>query len=861
MALTTVPASLSATALTLTTAAQPNITSVGTLTGLTVSGNIAGTLTTAAQTNITSVGTLSSLTVSGALNGTLSTAAQTNITSLGTLTSLTVDDITINGSTISDGGTLTLDAAGELHLDADDGIIRVRDAGGDYGMFQISNSDFIIRSMVGDKDLIFKGNDGGSVITALTLDMSEAGRANFGNDISLVDSRALRLGTNDDTSIYHDGSHTYFRNSTSNQNMVFLVNDDGSANTELLRLSAGDRRAYFFVNSGNIAIKQGSHDSTNSVRLEAGGTTSTYLEYRGYLGHIWDVDTTRKMTLTANGLGIGTGIGANPVTTLDVESTAGNWISRFKNYDSNAYGVSIDVSGSSTSDVYAFAVYTPTQSGFFVNKRGKVGIGVTTPGALLHVKHAGGGFDEVARLTAVANSANDGAFLGFHGNSTSKFYGFIGGYDIDTNKGGVKIGVGNGETSIADSMTKMTIDNTGKVGIGTTTPGNNHAKANNLVVGSGSAGGMAVFNGTAEGWYAFSRSNANNTDAYDGGMSYTNRLMKFHTNAGSTRMAIDASGRVIIGGQSSHADGYSSAGGNSGENSHYAKLWIQGNTASTSGDGRLVLASGTAWPSTGTQIGSIWFSTSWGGDHAYIACKTRGGTGNSDYPGEIVFGTTADGASSPLERVRIDYNGKLLHSSTGSIDSAVIIDGQSRPYQQSDSKPGIVLRGTGTSSYSSCGSIYWGNAVSGSWGTGSYKHFHMYAHEENFHIANRNSRLTYFSQATNATWLYSSDERLKTDIEDIDLGLTVLNQLKPRKFKWKKDNTEDIGFIAQEVKPLVPIAIDGTGAAFEENEDEESGEYHAKILKIGNDKLIPVLVKAIQELSAEVEALKAKVGE
>ena len=69
MALTTVPASLSATALTLTTAAQPNITSVGTLTGLTVSGNIAGTLTTAAQPNITSVGTLTSLT-SGSITST-----------------------------------------------------------------------------------------------------------------------------------------------------------------------------------------------------------------------------------------------------------------------------------------------------------------------------------------------------------------------------------------------------------------------------------------------------------------------------------------------------------------------------------------------------------------------------------------------------------------------------------------------------------------------------------------------------------------------------------------------------------------------------------------------------------------------
>ena len=63
MALTTVPVSLSATALTLTTAAQPNITSVGTLTGLTVSGNIAGTLTTAAQTNITSAVSYTHLTL------------------------------------------------------------------------------------------------------------------------------------------------------------------------------------------------------------------------------------------------------------------------------------------------------------------------------------------------------------------------------------------------------------------------------------------------------------------------------------------------------------------------------------------------------------------------------------------------------------------------------------------------------------------------------------------------------------------------------------------------------------------------------------------------------------------------------
>jgi len=95
---------------TLTTAAQNNITSVGTLSSLDVTGNISGgnvsgtlltgTLTNAAQPNVTSVGTLTSLSVTGNISGgnlsgtniigTLTTAAQNNITSVGTLTSLNV---------------------------------------------------------------------------------------------------------------------------------------------------------------------------------------------------------------------------------------------------------------------------------------------------------------------------------------------------------------------------------------------------------------------------------------------------------------------------------------------------------------------------------------------------------------------------------------------------------------------------------------------------------------------------------------------------------------------------------------------------------------------------------------------------
>ena len=115
---------------------------------------------------------------------TLTTAAQTNITSLGTLTTLTVDDITLNGSTISDSGDLTLDIGGDLNIDVDGTDIILKDGGTSFGRFKRDSSDFIIKSETNNKDIVFRGQDGGSTIDALTLDMSEAGTANFNSHIS-----------------------------------------------------------------------------------------------------------------------------------------------------------------------------------------------------------------------------------------------------------------------------------------------------------------------------------------------------------------------------------------------------------------------------------------------------------------------------------------------------------------------------------------------------------------------------------------------------------------------------------------------------------------------------------------------------
>ena len=95
-----------------------------------------------------------------------------------------VDNITIDGTEIDlSSGDLTLDVAGDIILDADGGNVTFQDGGTAIGDLVNSSSDFVIESKVQDKDIIFKGDDGGSGITALTLDMSEGGAATFNDKI------------------------------------------------------------------------------------------------------------------------------------------------------------------------------------------------------------------------------------------------------------------------------------------------------------------------------------------------------------------------------------------------------------------------------------------------------------------------------------------------------------------------------------------------------------------------------------------------------------------------------------------------------------------------------------------------------
>jgi len=106
--------------------------------------------------------------------------------------------------------------------------------------------------------------------------------------------------------------------------------------------------------------------------------------------------------------------------------------------------------------------------------------------------------------------------------------------------------------------------------------------------------------------------------------------------------------------------------------------------------------------------------------------------------------------------------------------------------------------------------------------------------------------------ATNTTISAISDARLKENVQDIDVGLGAILALKPRKFDWKagkgKDIKGDRGFIAQEFETVFPNLID----EWKDNAPEGEAPY-----KSVRQDLIPVLVKAIQELTARVEALEA----
>jgi len=125
------------------------------------------------------------------------------------IASLTLDGITITDNKVATNrsndalqlaaigtGDVEVDAGGDIILDADGADIKLQDDGTEFGRISRVSSDLVIKSMGTNNDILLKGLDGSDTITALTLDMSDAGAAIFNRKVTATDITANSLTTN-----------------------------------------------------------------------------------------------------------------------------------------------------------------------------------------------------------------------------------------------------------------------------------------------------------------------------------------------------------------------------------------------------------------------------------------------------------------------------------------------------------------------------------------------------------------------------------------------------------------------------------------------------------------------------------------
>jgi len=231
----------------------------------------------------------------------------------------------------------------------------------------------------------------------------------------------------------------------------------------------------------------------------------------------------------------------------------------------------------------------------------------------------------------------------------------------------------------------------------------------------------------------------------------------------------------------------------------------------------------TAYGASNGQI-AVQNSTNWSrllqnaGD-LYIDNGVGGSAGN------IIFRSS----SSTTERARIDSSGNLLVGTTSSSETSSV----GHKINTSTTAPWLATVGSVSTNANVTSSVY-------STGAAAYRFYVGYGG-------------TVF--ATSTTISAISDQRLKENVQDLDVGLNAVLALKPRKFDWKSGKGKDIkgdrGFIAQELEQVFPDLVD------EWADPAPEGEQPYKSVR---QDLIPVLVKAIQEQQAIIEQLKADVA-
>ena len=99
--------------------------------------------------------------------------------------------------------------------------------------------------------------------------------------------------------------------------------------------------------------------------------------------------------------------------------------------------------------------------------------------------------------------------------------------------------------------------------------------------------------------------------------------------------------------------------------------------------------------------------------------------------------------------------------------------------------------------------------------------------------------------SSSTSYATSSDRRLKSNIKNAASASNKIDAIQVRQFDWKADDIhQDYGLIAQELEPIEPLAVTG-------NADSD------EMMAVDYSKLVPMLIKEIQELRSRVATLEA----
>jgi hypothetical protein len=476
----------------------------------------------------------------------------------------------------------------------------------------------------------------------------------------------------------------------------------------------------------------------------------------------------------AGDVGIGTTSKASN-THLDLYSTSsfGQYI-RFRD-EVGAPGL---IGYTHTDDALRF--YTANTEKLAITSAGLVGIGTRSPDSRLVVKSSA----TPATIFRCINSANNINIFQVYENST----------------GDAEVYIKNttGAPNIALRATGSSYIIGGSLGIGTTSP------SEQLEVYSTSDHRLKVSRpGTAiELVQPASASPMLNA-------SGTGVALRFGIND-AEGARLDASGRLLVGTSSSFLS--------------YAGLQIKGTIDSGAHIG---LANKFSAPTDGSNIGSIRFTNDVGGIGGLIGCEADGAwTAGSNYRSRLLFSTTADGASSPTERVRIKSDGVTSFGQGATAPGAGVAG------TLINAGDGGILITNNTEPFLRCYTF-----------TGGFPNALQIA-------ANGN--------VTNANNSYGaiSDIKLKENIVDANSQWDDLKALRVRNYNFKEGQTHtQIGLVAQEVELVSP------GLVSESPDRDTDGNDLGTVTKSVNYSVLYMkAVKALQEAMERIEVLEAKVN-